>query len=568
MTPADLSARGWDQLDVILVTGDAYVDHPSFGAAIIVRVLEAEGYRVGVIAQPDWRSVDDFRRLGRPRLFFGVTAGAMDSMVNHYTAHLKLRRDDAYSPGGKHGLRPNRATIVYANRCREAFKDVPIVLGGVEASLRRLAHYDYWSGSVRRSILLDAKADILVYGMGERPIVEVARRLAAGETADRLKDIRSTVVAMKPAELPAERIEIPSYEEVAADKLEFAQACKAHLLVANRVEATPLVQRHGDCCVVENAPSPMLTTEELDRIYALPFTRRAHPFYDSLGEIPALRPVKFSITTHRGCFGGCSFCALGLHQGRIIQSRSIASILAEIESFKKLPDFKGIIFDLGGPTANTYGMACRHGQAKACRRPSCLFPSLCKNLDASHAPSIELLRRVRATPGVRKAFVASGVRHDLALLDKTFLRELITHHVGGHLKIAPEHICPHVLKLMQKPGVESFEEFLREFAALSKEAGLEQYVVPYLVSSHPGCTLKDMAALRDYLKRRRWRVQQVQDFLPTPMTLSTAMYHAGLNPLTGEPVYVARTAAEKLKQRALLAPLGKKITPRTPSPAD
>ena len=553
MTREECRARGWDALDVILISGDAYVDHPSFGAAIVGRVLEAHGYRVAIIAQPNWRKVDDFRRLGKPELFWGVTAGAMDSMVNHFTSAKKRRHSDAYSPGGQRGLRPNRAVIVYANRAREAFKGVPIVIGGVEASLRRLAHYDYWSDQVRRSILLDAKADLLVYGMGERPVIEIAQRLARGEDLASLRDVAGTVVRIPPEEQPPNAVELPAYEAVADDKRQFAEACKLHLTASYPGSRSQVVQRHGAEWVLENpAPAP-LSQAELDAVYELPFTRRAHPSYDAQGGVPALESVRFSVTTHRGCFGGCSFCALALHQGRAIQSRSIRSILREVRGFKSMPEYRGIVSDLGGPTANMYGMTCkmagRWPEGQQCRRPSCIHPDVCRNLDASLDAVRALMKAVREEAGVRKAFVASGVRHDLALRDKAYLRDLVEHHVGGHLKIAPEHVAPDVLELMRKPPFAAFLEFVETFSELSRQACREQYVVPYLMSSHPGCTLAHIGQLARFFKDRRWNVEQVQDFLPTPMTVSTAMYHTGLCPFSGKRVYVARSLKAKSKQR-------------------
>lgn len=553
MTQQEVRARGWDALDVILITGDAYVDHPSFGAAVVGRVLEARGYRVGIIAQPEWRSVDDFRRLGRPELFWGVTAGAMDSMVNHFTSARKRRHTDAYSPGDRAGLRPNRATVVYANRAREAFKRVPVVIGGVEASLRRLAHYDYWSDQVKRSIILDAKADLLVYGMGEKAVVEIAERLAAGQDAASLHDVPGTVVRIQPEERPPNAVELPAYEAVAEDKRQFAEACKLHMIASYPGSRSPVVQRHGAEWVLENPAPGSLSQAELDAVYELPFTRRAHPAYDAQGGVPALESVRFSVTTHRGCFGGCSFCALALHQGRAIQGRSIPSIVREVRGFMSMPEYRGIVSDLGGPTANMYGMTCRMAgrwrEGQQCRRHSCIHPDVCSNLDASHDAVRAMLRAVRDEPTVRKAFVASGVRHDLALRDKAYMQDLVEHHVGGHLKIAPEHVAPDVLELMRKPPFETFLEFVETFSHLSRSAGLEQYVVPYLMSSHPGCTLAHMDELARFFRDMRWNVEQVQDFLPTPMTVSTAMYHTGLCPYSGERVHVARSLKDKAKQR-------------------
>ncbi len=567
MSLGEARARGWDELDVVLVTGDAYVDHPAFGAAVIGRVLEAAGYRVGVIAQPDWRSVDDFRRLGKPRLFWGVTAGAMDSMVNRFTSARKPRRRDAYSPGGATGRRPDRAAIVYANRCREAFSGVPVVLGGVEASLRRFAHYDYWSDKIRRSILLDAKADLLAYGMGERQAVEIARRLDAGESVAALRRLPGVLARFAADERPADAVELPAYDELRGHPDLLADATRLHYMASWPGAAAPVVQRHEREWVIENPAPPPMTSEELDAVYALPFTRRAHPAYDAAGGVPALESVKFSVVTHRGCFGGCSFCAIGLHQGRSIQSRSIQSILDEIRSFESHPDYRGVVFDLGGPTANMYGMRCRmEGKwpaGRSCRRASCLHPDVCPNLDASHDALRRLLARVRRLPGVRRAFVASGVRHDLALRDDAYVRDLVRHHVGGHLKLAPEHVCDEVLRRMAKPRFEVFLTFLDAFQAHSRAAGKEQYVTPYLMSGHPGCTMSHMRELADFFAARRWRVEQGQDFLPTPMSASTAMFVSGRCPFTGERMYVARSLREKAAQRRLLpSPPGRPGKPR------
>jgi len=565
MSREQARARGWDELDVVLVTGDAYVDHPSFGTAVIGRVLESQGYRVGIIAQPDWRRVDDFRRLGQPRLFWGVTAGAMDSMVNHFTSAKKKRRTDAYSPGGQAWLRPNRATAVYANRAREAFPGVPVVIGGVEASLRRLAHYDYWSDQVRRSMLLDAKADLLVYGMGEAPVLAIAQRLAEGEPVSGLLDVPGTVVRVRAEQRPSDAVELPDFETVAGDPGEFAAACATHMEARYPGGCLPVVQRHGSEWVMENPPPPAMGTEDLDAIYALPFTRRAHPCYDGQAGVPALESVRFSVTTHRGCFAGCSFCALALHQGRAIQSRSIGSVLREIEGFESMPEFRGIVSDVGGPTANMYGMVCdmegRWPAGQQCRRRSCVYPRLCPHLRPDHGPVRELLRAVRGSPHVRRAFVASGVRHDLALLDEEYLRDLVQHHVGGHLKVAPEHVAAPVLECMGKPGIETFERFVEAFARLSREAGLEQYLVPYLMSSHPGCTIAHMRELAQFFSDRHWSVEQVQDFLPTPMTVSTAMYYSGQCPFTGKRVPVARSLKAKAGQRDLM-PHRRGPTPR------
>jgi len=552
---------GIPQLDVIIVSGDAYVDHPAFAAAMIGRALQAEGFSVGVIAQPDWHSADDFRRLGRPRLFFGVSAGNVDSMLAHYTPARKARSDDPYSPGGKPGHRPNRAAIVYANRIREAWPGVPIILGGIEASLRRLAHYDYWQNKVRRSILLDAKADLLVYGMGESQIIQAARRLRNGEPFENLTDIPGTVFQRSPNAFhpPAGAVRIPSYEEVAADKSAFAAAFKTIYLQQDPSSGRAIVQPSGNRIIVQNPPAKPLTTEQLDRLYELPFERRWHPRYDAAGGVPALETVRFSIVSHRGCYGDCSFCALTFHQGRTIQNRSVASILREVQQLRRLPEWRGIITDLGGPTANMYGTGCKR-PGPHCRARRCLGDSPCPNLQTDPGPAIELLRAVRNAPGVRKVFIASGIRHDLCLADPTgtYLRELCEHHVGGRLKIAPEHVSRRVLAAMGKPGPDVLEKFRREFDRINRDLGKRQYLVCYFMSSHPGCGMKEMRELADWLRRTRLRPEQVQDFYPCPMTLSSCMYHTGIDPLTGEAVYVARTDREKQQQRHMMNTPGRK----------
>jgi uncharacterized radical SAM protein YgiQ len=554
-TRAEMSARGWDQCDVVIVSGDAYVDHPSFGAAVIGRVLEAQGLRVGIIAQPDWRSVTDIRRLGRPRLFFGVTSGNIDSMLHHYTANKKLRHDDPYSPGGRHGLRPNRAAIVYSNLIRQAYKDVPIVLGGVEASLRRLAHYDYWDDAVRRSILFDAKADLLIYGMGERAAVRIAQILNSEGRIQKaeLQNVPGTAVVCRSSELPktatVEFVELPSFEEASTSKDAFNRLFAMASNEANPYLGKKLLQKHGDRFLLVNPPALPLSSDELDAVYALPFQRRAHPSYTE--PIPALETVKWSITSHRGCYGGCSFCTLFFHQGPVVQSRSSGSILNEIKLLRDYPIFKGVISDIGGPTANMYGTECKiNGREKFCRRPSCLAPQLCKNLKVGQHSSLKLWHQAMKVPGVKKIFVASGVRYDLALQDLKYLKELVQNHTGGHLKVAPEHCAAQVLKQMNKPEIGVFVEFLGIFRRFSKK---EQYLVPYLISSHPGCSLQDMLELKRFLKRHALRVEQVQDFVPLPMTASAAMYHTGMNPYTGGMIFAEKTAAGKLKQRHALS---------------
>jgi uncharacterized radical SAM protein YgiQ len=555
MTLREAHRRGWRELDVVLVTGDAYVDHPAFGTAVVGRVLEAEGLRVGVIAQPDWHSSADFARLGRPRLCFGVSAGNLDSMLARLTAQKKPRSEDLYSPGGRPGLRPDRASVVYAQRVREAFPDVPVLLGGIEASLRRLAHYDYWSETVRRSVLVDAKADLLVYGMAETPLREVLARLGAGALARSLRGVRGTcrvVDAEEAARLAATgAIRVPSHEEVAKDPVAFARASRTFHLETNPWCARPLLQGHGDRFVLQEPPALPLDTAALDAVHALPFTRRAHPSYRE--PIPALEQVQGSITVLRGCFGGCAFCSLTAHQGRIIQSRSPGSVMREACALVAGSRATGVVTDLGGPTANMVGMHCREPERLArCRRLSCIHPGVCRFLDTDPGPLLELWRAAREAPGVRRVFVASGVRHDLALLWPEVVRTLASHHTSGHLKVAPEHSSPHVLRLMRKPPFDAYDRFAALFAAASEAAGRRQFLVPYLMSGHPGTTLADMIALALELKRRGIRPRQVQEFIPTPMSLATAMYHSGLDPMSGRPVAVARGLKEKRLMKALL----------------
>jgi uncharacterized radical SAM protein YgiQ len=561
--------RGWDELDVVLVNGDAYVDHPTFGCPLIGRLLAAQGYRVGIISQPDWRDpeLEDLRACGRPRLFFGISSGNMDSMVNHYTAHKRPRRDDAYTPGGEAGARPDRATTVYANRVRAAYKDVPIVLGGVEASLRRLAHYDYWSDSVRRSILLDAKeADLVVYGMAEGPIVDIARRLAEGWKISEIRDIAGTawrarkgewreILAGHP-ELGRGVVELPSFEAIASDKRVYAEFSRLYHLEHNHENARFLVQPHGDQVVVVNPPAKGVSTAEFDAEYELPFTKRPHPMYGDR-KIAAWEQIKHSVTIMRGCAAGCSFCCITEHQGRDVVSRSEESVLREIDGLQQVPGYTGVVSDVGGPTANMWHMVCTDDEwHKACRRASCLYPTVCEKFGTDHGPLVQLLRKARGREGVKKVLVASGVRYDLAYDDEKsgqeYIRELVMHHVGGHLKIAPEHISKDVVQVMKKPGREMFVRFMEEFRQYSDEAGKEQYLVPYFISSHPGCELKDMIELNEFLEENNWRPQQVQDFTPTPMTLATDMYWSGYHPNTGKPIYAARSMHEKRLQKALL----------------
>ncbi|HSY05487.1 MAG TPA: YgiQ family radical SAM protein [Steroidobacteraceae bacterium] len=616
MSRAEMEALGWDSCDVVIVTGDAYVDHPSFGMAIIGRVLESQGFRVGIIAQPDWHSADAFAALGRPNLFFGITAGNMDSMVNRYTAERRIRSDDAYTPGGGGGRRPDRSVIVYAQRAREAFREVPIVIGGIEASLRRIAHFDYWSEKLRRSVLLDAKADLLIYGNGERQICELAHRLAAGEAIGDITDLRGTAFArngvpagwievdsthldapgplnapldpyalaaadapgraaagaqasaaaaatgaappavatstpcraaagappaesvvrfvrrVKNADRERSVIRMPAYEAVAADPVLYAHASRILHLESNPGNARALVQRHGDTDVWLNPPPIPLTTAEMDWVYERPYRRAPHPCYGD-AVIPAYKMIRFSVAIQRGCFGGCTFCSITEHEGRIIQSRSEDSVLREIGQVRdQVPGFTGVISDLGGPTANMYRLACKSREIEsACRRPSCVYPAICPNLDTDHAPLISLYRRARALPGIKKVLIASGVRYDLAIESPQYVKELAQHHTGGYLKVAPEALSEGPLSKMMKPGVAAYDRFKALFERYSKEAGKEQYLIPYFIAAHPGTSDQDMLELALWLKRHKLRADQVQAFLPGPMATATAMYHSGRNPL-------------------------------------
>lgn len=564
-TRQEMHARGWDELDILIITGDAYVDHPAFGPVLIARFLEGRGYRVGLIAQPDWRSTDDLLRMGRPRLFVGISAGNLDSMLNKLTAQKKVRSEDQYSPGGRTNCRPNRATIVYSNLCRQAFPGVPLILGGIEASLRRIAHYDYWSDSVRRSILLDAKADLLVFGMGELAAWEIARRLAQGETVGALTNVRGTAHILNNPGIWRPLLEdtsravtdrkllcLPSYEEVCADKTAFANMSRIFQLETNPHNGRPLLQIHGDQAVYFNPPAPPLEEAQMDGLYALPFTRLPHPSYGDQ-PIPAFKTVKDSIVTMRGCFGGCTFCSITEHEGRIIQSRSEQSVLAEVRSLSRMSGFSGVLSDVGGPTANMYKMRCKDSKIEsACRRLSCVHPGICKNLVTDHEPLIGLLRSVRRQPGIKRAMIASGVRYDLAERSPEFIRELAQHHTGGQLSVAPEHTDPEVLKRMKKPGIQSYERFAQAFCTASDQAGKEQYLVPYFITAHPGSTLKDTIALAQYLKRNNMRPRQVQDFIPTPMAVATTMYHTGIDPLTMQAVPVVRELREKRRLKALI----------------
>jgi uncharacterized radical SAM protein YgiQ len=590
-TRREMLERGWDRVDVVFVTGDAYVDHPSFAMAILTRVLESAGFRVAVLSQPDWRSCEPWRQFGRPRLFFAISAGNMDSLINHYTANKKVRNDDAYSPGGRIGLRPDRATLPYCHRAREACPGVPIIAGGVEASLRRLAHYDYWSDTVRRSILLDCKADLVVHGMGEQAIVEIAQRLAAGRTVRDLRDLRGVAYALGASEtppacavtvcglaakpqavkhapegfvdlsnaapgerggLPSSFCLLPSYEEVKCDKARFVDATRIIHINTNPFNALPLVQYHDRQAVVVTPPPLPLSQDELDRIYDLPYTRRPHPSYAE--PIPAFEMIKDSVTLMRGCFGGCTFCSITAHQGRIIQSRSQESVLREVRQMAADPAFKGVVSDLGGPTANMYQMRCTRPEVEAkCKRLSCVHPTVCKLLGTDHGPLIELMKRARTEPGIRKVLVASGIRMDLAQLSPEYLRELAAHHVGGHLKVAPEHTDTHVLELMKKPANINFEGFAGAFKEASQRAGKpKQYLVPYYIASHPGSDLHAMIDLAVFLKRNGYRPDQVQDFIPAPFDIATCMYYTGVDPFSKQAVYVARALRDRKLQRALL----------------
>jgi uncharacterized radical SAM protein YgiQ len=564
MSQAEMETLGWDSCDIILVTGDAYIDHPSFGMAIIGRLLEAQGFRVGIIAQPDWKDAENFKTLGKPNLFYGVTSGNMDSMVNRYTSDRRLRHNDSYTAGGEGGKRPDRAVIVYAQRCREAFPDVPIVLGGIEASLRRIAHYDYWSDKIRRSILPDAKADLLLYGNAERALVEVAHRLAKKGTDQDFSDIRGLAfmrdavpdvfVEAHADDLDGDEgirikgenvvVRLPGYEQVCAEAEAYARASRVLHRESNPGNARPLVQRHGDREVWLTAPPIPLTMEEMDGVYDLPFARAPHPSYGD-AKIPAWEMIRHSVTIMRGCFGGCTFCSITEHEGRIIQSRSETSILREIETIRdKTEGFTGIISDIGGPTANMYRMACKDRETEAvCRRLSCVYPDICKNLDTSHDALISLYKKAREIKGVKKVMVASGVRYDLAVKSPAYIRELVAHHVGGYLKIAPEHTEDGPLSKMMKPGIGAYDRFKQLFDQAAREAKKDYFLIPYFIAAHPGTTDEDMMHLALWLKRNKYRADQVQNFLPSPMALATAMYHSGVNPLKP----VRRGVSEKVE---------------------
>ena len=612
---AEMDLLGWDSCDVILVSGDAYVDHPSFGAAIIGRLLEAQGFRVGILAQPDWKDVEAFRELGEPNLYFGITGGNMDSLVNHYTSDKKKRNDDAYTAAAEAGKRPDRAVIVYSQKCREAYRDAPIVLGGIEASLRRIAHYDYWSNQIRRSILVDTQADILLYGNAERSVVELTHRIAEGQAVSDIRDIRGTAFLVKDVpqhlveidsteldtpgvveepkdpyamsedetqtekgcktgpgaslvplrvkrapRVPREQtyIRLPSFESVVADKVLYAHTSRVLHLEANPGNARALVQSHGNQHLWLNPPPIPLQMQEMDQLYELPYQRVPHPRYQE-NKVPAYEMIRFSITIQRGCFGGCSFCSITEHEGRIIQNRSEESILQEIEKVRDLtPGFTGVISDLGGPTANMYRLACKSAEVEAaCRRPSCVFPGVCSNLQTNHKHLISLYRKAREIPGIKKILIASGVRYDLAVEDPEYVKELVTHHVGGYLKIAPEHVADGPLKKMMKPGMGSYERFKELFTRYSEQAGKKQFLIPYFIAAHPGTTDYDMLELALWLKRNGFKADQVQAYLPSPMSSATAMYHSGKNPLGGvrrdsEDVYIPKSYEQRKLHKAFL----------------
>ena len=552
----DMEKRGWDQVDFAYIIGDAYVDHPSFGHAIISRLLESRGYRVGIISQPDWKDPKSVCVFGEPRLGFLVSSGNMDSMVNHYSVSKKRRKTDAYTPGGEMGKRPDHACVVYGNLIRQTYKNTPVILGGIEASLRRLAHYDYWSDSLKRSILLDSGADIVSYGMGERSIVEIAEALDAGIPVEELTYIDGTVVRVKDRERIKDAEFLPSYEELKQDKRNYARSFYTQYINTDAFNGKRLAEPYSDhLYVVQNPPSKPLSTVEMDDVYALPYARTYHPSYEEKGGVPAVSEIRFSLISSRGCFGGCSFCALTFHQGRIVQVRSHESLLKEAETVTKEKDFKGYIHDVGGPTANFRHPSCKkqmeHG---VCRNRQCLFPAPCKNLDADHSDYVSLLKKMRDIPGVKKVFIRSGIRFDYLLEDRKneFLRELCEHHVSGQLKVAPEHVSDQVLALMGKPQNKVYEEFIRQFGKMNERLGKKQYLVPYLMSSHPGSTLKEAVKLAEYCRDLGYMPEQVQDFYPTPSTLSTCMYYTGLDPRTMEPVYVPRNPHEKAMQRALI----------------
>ena len=556
VTREDVEARNWSEVDFVYVTGDAYVDHPSFGVSIISRVLEADGFRVAILAQPDYKSTEDFKRFGRPRLGFLVTGGNIDSMVAHYTVSKKRRSYDYYSPGGKMGLRPDRATIVYCNRIREAYGDVPIVIGGLEASLRRFAHYDYWEDRVRRSILIDSRADILTYGMGENILRRIATLLDKGVPIRKIRDVRGCVYVAKPGDtIHFDSVEVGDYNTLKTDKAAYAKAFAIQYKNTDSVRGKAIIEYYDDKMIVQNPPMPPLEREELDKVYALPYARDYHPDYKELGGVPAITEVKFSVTHNRGCFGACNFCALAFHQGREVRSRSEQSVIEEARKITKLPDFKGYIHDVGGPTANFRYPACdKQLKDGVCANRKCLAPTPCKNLKVDHKEYAHLLSEIEALDGVKKVFVRSGIRFDYLIYDDDdfFFRQLVSHHVSGQLKVAPEHCANNTLSMMGKPPIEVYEKFKKKYFKLCDEAGLEQYLVPYLMSSHPGTTINDAVEMAVWLKKWGYMPEQVQDYYPTPGTISTVMYYTGINPMNGKQVYVTNDYHEKQLQRALL----------------
>ena len=556
VTAKEMKDRGWNQVDFVYLTGDAYVDHSSFGCAIISRLLESRGYRVGIISQPDWRKKESIQVFGEPRLGFLVTAGNMDSMVNHYTVSKKHRQKDAYSPGGKMGLRPDMATVVYSNLIRQTYKNTPIILGGIEASLRRLAHYDYWQDQVRRSILLDSGADLISYGMGEHSILEIAEALDSGLQVGEITYIPGTVYKSKTLDMVYDPIVLPSYEKIRDNKKAYADSFAVQYKNTDPFTAKPLAEDYGTRgYVIQNPPAKPLTQQEMDDVYDLPFTGTWHPMYDSQGGIPALEEIRFSLTSNRGCFGSCSFCALTFHQGRILQTRSHDSIIKEAIHMTEDPAFKGYIHDVGGPTADFRQPSCEKQLTKGvCQNRQCLFPEPCKNLTADHSDYVALLRKLRKIPKVKKVFIRSGVRFDYVMADKSpvFLQELVKYHISGQLRVAPEHVSDQVLRYMGKPSHQVYERFLKAYEKANAKTGQKQYAVPYFMSSHPGCTVKDAVKLAEYVRDLGFTPEQVQDFYPTPSTLSTCMYYTGIHPLTGEKVYVPKDPHEKAIQRALM----------------
>lgn len=557
MTQEEMRERGWEQCDFVYVIGDAYVDHPSFGPAIISRVLESRGYRVGIVAQPDWKNPESISILGKPRLGFLVSAGNMDSMVNHYTVSKKRRKEDMYTPGGVMGKRPDYAAVVYSNLIRSVYKETPIILGGIEASLRRLAHYDYWSNKVKRSILLDSQADLISYGMGEHSIVEIADALDAGIDVRDITYIAGTVFRTKNLDLIYDGMELPSFEQIREDKKQYAKSFYTQYSNTDPFSGKRLIELYekDHVYVIQNPPAMPLTQMEMDDVYALPYMRTYHPSYEAVGGVPAIKEIKFSLISNRGCFGGCSFCALTFHQGRIVQTRSHESIVEEAKMLTKEPDFKGYIHDVGGPTANFRAPACQKQMTKGvCPNKQCLFPKPCERLQADHSDYVLLLRKLREIPGVKKVFIRSGIRFDYLLADKKqdFLRELCKYHVSGQLKVAPEHVADQVLKYMGKPSNQVYQKFMKEYEKMNQNLGLKQYLVPYLMSSHPGSTMKEAIEMAEYLRDLGYMPEQVQDFYPTPSTISTCMYYTGYDPRTMQPVYVPINPHEKAMQRALI----------------